>query len=221
MSNIKPWKSGAVLLMAFSMTAGAVAPLMAIAPASAQTYSQPYTVTIPSGTSIPLRFDQAEKIIITPNETKDLTLTVARNVTSSDGRTILIPSGSQVVGQLRPTQRGSQFVARQLITNPGQSNSRQVSISGRSRVVTRTEQIQQGSSRTTTTLSGAALGGGAAAAIAALTGDRAIATEELLSGVGLGALGGFFFNRDRKVDVVVVYPNQDLAITLNSSVALR
>jgi hypothetical protein len=69
-------------------------------------------------------------------------------------------------------------------------------------------------------LKGAAVGGAAAAAIGALTGDRAIATEEILGGAGLGALGGLLLGK-RKVDVVVVNPNTDLNVTLRSALALR
>ncbi len=45
-------------------------------------------------------------------------------------------------------------------------------------------------------------------------GDRALATEEILGGAGLGALGGFFLNR-KKANVLVVYPDQDLAVKLS------
>jgi hypothetical protein len=69
-------------------------------------------------------------------------------------------------------------------------------------------------------LEGAAIGGAAAAALAVLTGDRAIATEEVLGGAGLGALGGLFLNR-KKANVVVVYPDRDLAVRLGSELALR
>jgi hypothetical protein len=69
-------------------------------------------------------------------------------------------------------------------------------------------------------LEGAAIGGAAAAALAVLTGDRAIATEEVLGGAGLGALGGLFLNR-KKANVVVVYPDRDLTVRLGSELALR
>ena len=83
----------------------------------------------------------------------------------------------------------------------------------------RTEEITQGAN-TGSILQGAAIGGAAAAAIAALVGDRAIATEEILGGAGLGAIGGFFLNR-KKANVLVVYPDQDLAVKLSSQFALR
>ncbi len=65
----------------------------------------------------------------------------------------------------------------------------------------------------------AALGAAAAAAIAAVTGDRAIATEEVLGGAGIATLLGLFLGRD-SVTLASVNPNTDLAITLNSYLLL-
>jgi len=60
-----------------------------------------------------------------------------------------------------------------------------------------------------------ALGAAAAAAIAGVTGDRAIATEEVLGGAGVGTLVGVFLGRD-KVDLYAVNPDTDLDLLLNS-----
>lgn len=210
--------------MALAISVSAIAPLVQSDAAFAQsrqpsgrTTQQVYTA-VPVGTTIQVRFNEAEKVIVTPEETKALTLEVSRAVTSRNG-SVLIPVGSQLVGQLQPARNGSQFVASQLIVNPGQRLERRYSLNGRSRIVTRTERVRKGAS-TGGILTGAAVGGAAAAAIAALTGDRALATEEILGGAGLGAIAGIFLNR-RQVDVVVVYPNQDLAVRLDSELALR
>ena len=58
-----------------------------------------------------------------------------------------------------------------------------------------------------------------AAAVAAVTGDRAIATEEVLGGAGIGGLLGLFLGRDR-VTLIRVDPDQDLNLTLNSDLVL-
>jgi hypothetical protein len=92
-------------------------------------------------------------------------------------------------------------------------------ISGTSNAVRRIEEVKKGTSATSI-LTGAAVGSAAAAAISAITGDRAIATEELLGGAGLGALGGLFLNR-KKVDAVVIYPERDLTVRLTSEFARR
>ncbi len=212
------WKSATAALMALTITTGVAAPtLIATAPAAAQYYEYPTTpVTLASGTRIAVRYDKATKIVVTPTETAPVTLSVASNVKSSSGA-IVIPVGTQVVGQLRPAPngKGSRFVAQELVF----SNGKRERINGASKIITRTQQVGQGSN-TSSIFKGAALGGAAAAAIAALTGDKALATEEILGGAGLGALGGLFLGQ-RKVDVVVIDPNTDLNVTLRSPVALR
>lgn len=73
--------------------------------------NSPYTVAqqpsaqltaIPSGSKILVRYDEAERILVTKEETAPLTLIVAQDVVNS-GR-VLVPSGSQVVGELRPSE---------------------------------------------------------------------------------------------------------------------
>ncbi|TVP68288.1 MAG: S-layer homology domain-containing protein, partial [Nodularia sp. (in: Bacteria)] len=131
----------------------------------------PISVTIPQGTAIPVKYDQAEKILVTKDETAPLTLVVDQNVVTQEG-TVVIPAGSQVFGRLQPAQGGSQFVAERLRLTNGQ----EYQINASSEVITKTETIRKGSN-TGTIIRNTVLGAGAAAAVAAVTGDRAIATE--------------------------------------------
>ena len=215
MSSFTNWKSGTAALMALTIT---TAPLIMPDTASAQLFPQsPRTtttqVTIPTGTSIPIRYDQAEKIVISPTETLPLTLKVAANIVNRSG-TILIPAGSLVVGQMQPADGGSQFVASELVTYQG----RRQSISASSDVI-KTSQVGQGAS-TGNILKGAVVGSAADAALGGLTGDRRITAGEVLLGTGAGALGGLVLGR-KKADVVVVNPDTDLNLILRSSLALR
>ena len=114
----------------------------------------------------------------------------------------------------RGNQRGTQFVARELII----SRRQRYRIDGTSGIITRTERVQKGS--TGSLAQGAALGAAAAAALAGITGDKAIATEEVLGGAGIGALAGALLGR-RSVDVIVIRPQQDLAVRLRSDIVLR
>ncbi|MCG6137321.1 MAG: S-layer homology domain-containing protein [Nostoc sp. LLA-1] len=170
----------------------------------------PVSVTIPQGTAIPVTYDQAEKILVTRDETAPLTLTVGQNVVTQDG-TVVIPAGSQVVGQLRPAQGGSQFVAERLVLTTGQ----EYQINASSQVITTTETVRQGTN-TGTIIRNTALGAGAAAAVSAVTGDRAIATEEVLGGAAIGGLIGLFFGRS-SVDLIAINPNTDLQMTINQN----
>jgi hypothetical protein len=216
MSSFNSWQSGTAALMALAIATGSTAPIVITAPASAQLFPQSTRttqVTIPTGTSIPVRYDQAEKIVVTPTETMPVTLTVAANIVNRSG-SILIPAGSLVVGQMQPANGGSQFVARELVTYQG----RRQPINAVSNVIG-TTQVGRGPS-TGNILKGAAVGAAAAAALGGLTGDRKISVGEVLIGTGVGAAGGLVLGR-KKADVVVVDPDTDLDLTLRSSLALR
>jgi len=75
MSIFNPWQSGTAALMALAITTGTTA-LLTTTPASAQLFPRQSTqIAIPTGTSIPVRYEQG-KIVIAP-KTMPLTLTVA------------------------------------------------------------------------------------------------------------------------------------------------
>jgi S-layer homology domain len=176
----------------------------------------PIAVTIPQGTAIPVKYDKAEKILVTKDETAPLTLTVSQNVVTQDG-SVVIPAGSQVIGQLKPATGGSQFVAQKLVLTSGQ----EYQLNASSEVITKTETVKKGTS-VGSIIKNTVLGAGAATAVSAVTGDRAIATEEVLSGAGIGALVGLFFGKN-SVDLIAIDPDTDLQMTINQNllVSLR
>ncbi|MBC1221862.1 S-layer homology domain-containing protein [Nostoc sp. UCD121] len=176
----------------------------------------PVSVTIPQGTAIPVKYDKAEKILVTKDETAPLTLTVSQNVVTQDG-SVVIPAGSQVIGQLKPATGGSQFVAQKLVLTSGQ----EYQLNASSEVITKTETVKKGTS-VGSIIKNTVLGAGAATAVSAVTGDRAIATEEVLGGAGIGALVGLFFGKN-SVDLIAIDPDTDLQMTINQNllVSLR
>ena len=180
-----------------------------------QAVKPPQQARIPAGTSIPVRYTKADRILLAKNEPNPtpLTLEVAQNIVTSTGA-VLIPAGSQVAGQLVVSQGQAQFVATQLTL----ANGQQGPIDATSNPITTTETIRRGSS-TGTILKGAALGSAAAAGIAAVTGDRNIKVSEVLIGTGAGALAGLIFGRDR-VDLISIQPNSDLNLRLNADLVL-
>lgn len=169
-------------------------------------------VRIPAGNTIAVQYAK-DKILLAPDEKVPLALSVSQNIINSQG-TVLIPAGTQVNGELRAVSGGAQFFANELVF----ANGRRVGISATSKVVTTTEKIDKGISAGKV-VQNAALGAAAAAAIAAVTGDRAIATEEVLGGAGIATLIGLFLGRD-SVTLSSVNPNTDLAVTLNSDLLL-
>ena len=213
------YKSTVLIALAVSVTA---APILPGAIASAQLFpsqrpssypTSPSNVVIPVGTTIPVKYDEAEKILVTPEETAPVTLTVAANVRTRNG-TILIPYNSQIVGQIEPSGAGSQFVAQELIID---DNSPQ-SIDATSGIVTRTETVKRGAN-TGGILKGAAIGAAAASVLAAVTGDR-VDVAEVLGGAGLGALAGWVFGGNQ-AELISINPNTDLDVTLRSPLTLR
>jgi hypothetical protein len=224
MFNFNRLQSGTAALLALGITSTATVPFLTITPVVAQVQNrfpqrERLNLVVPSGTSIPVRYDK-DKIVVMPDEKMPVTLTVASDILNSEGR-VVIPQGSKISGNLEPASGGSQFVAREvtIYRRLADKQSAPLSINGTSNVVRRIEEVKKGASATSI-LTGAAVGGAAAAAIAAITGDHAIATEEVLGGAGLGALGGLFLNR-KKVDAVVIYPDRDLTINLTSEFARR
>lgn len=169
--------------------------------------------SLPAGTKIPVQYDKAEKILVTKEETAPLTLTVAQNIPTT-GTTVLIPSGAQVVGELRPAKGGSQFVASELVL----ANGQRYKINATSEVITKTEQIRKGA-KVGTIAKDAALGAAATAAIQAVTGDRDVELGPTLGGAGVGALIGLFLGRQR-VDLIAIDPKTDLNLTLGSDLQL-
>jgi hypothetical protein len=167
---------------------------------------------LPSGTVIPATNREGERILVRPDETLPLKLTVANNVFAPRGG-IVIPSGSEIEGQFEPTRDGTQFVARQIRL----PNGARYSLSARSRPITRIETIRRGAG-TRTIVTGTLAGGATASIIAAALGKSNVLKS--LGGAGIGALSGYLLGR-RSVEVVVVDPRSDLDLTLDRDLRLN
>ncbi|MDY7021776.1 MAG: hypothetical protein SWJ54_10510 [Cyanobacteriota bacterium] len=215
MYTSKLGRSGTFILITLGLALSAATPIIfSPNPAVAQRFpGSLQRDRITAGTLIPTEYEK-EKIVVTPDETVPVTLKISRDVRTSYGQTWL-PQGSEVNGELRPVGGGSQFIAEEVIF----SNGQRYRLNANSQVVTRTETIRKGASAGDI-LKGAAIGAAAATALAAIIGDEAIATEEVLGGAGLGALAGVFLGRE-KVEVVVIRPEEDLNLRLQSDIVFR
>ena len=173
--------------------------------------------SVSQGTTISVNYPDGDQIVLLPDETLPITLQVSEAITNSQGR-ILIPRGSQIVGELRPvsgSQQGSQFVAQTLVLSSG----RQYALQAQSSVVTRTETVRRGAS-IGEIFAGAVLGSGAAAAVGSVTGDDEIQTWEVLTGTVAGAIGGLVLGRER-VEVISINPANDLTLTVSRPLVLE
>ncbi|MDX2216337.1 MAG: S-layer homology domain-containing protein [Oculatellaceae cyanobacterium bins.114] len=173
------------------------------------------TVRIPSGTTLPTRYDDAEKIYVSPQELEPVpvTLLIDRDIIAQNGR-LLIPINSQVIGDLQSVRGGSQFRARELVLTTGA----RIPMDASSSLITTTEVVRRNAD-VEEILTGVALGAGAAAGISAVTGDRSIDAGEVLGGAAFGGLIGYFRGRDR-VTLITITPNDDLDVTLNTPLLL-
>lgn len=172
-------------------------------------------IKIPAGTSIPVRYEGINRILLSKDEPPTpLTLKVAQNVITAQGQ-VLIPAGSDVVGQLRTTASGAQFFASEIVLPDG----RRLPVDASSNVISKTETITKSAS-TGKVVASTLVGAGAAAGIAAVTGDRNIKAWEVLPGAVAGAALSLFLGRDR-VDLFAVNPNTDLSLTLNKDLVLQ
>lgn len=164
---------------------------------------------IPAGRIIPIEYEKAEKVVVTPDEFMRLRLRVTRNIRDSQGR-VVIPFGSEIEGELRPVSNGTQFFAEQLIIG----DRHKFPVNAISKVFSDTEKVTKGASAEDI-LQGAAVGGAAATLLSGILGDNVIATEKVLIGAGLGALTGVLLGQ-KKAEVFVIYPEDDLNLRLLS-----
>jgi hypothetical protein len=216
------WRSKTALLIALGMTSMTAFPILTMASATAlpkpysiaQLFSQSQQVVVPAGTVIPVKYDEADKIVVAPDDKTPVTLTVAANIRSASG-TILLREGTQIKGELRPAEGGTQFVAQELIFR---NTNRRLPIDATSRTITERETIKKGAN-VSSILTGAAVGAGAAAALSEIFGD--IDAIKVIGGAGAGALAGLLLGGRRQTEVIVVRPNTDLDLTLQSDLVLR
>ncbi|MGP1386781.1 MAG: S-layer homology domain-containing protein [Thainema sp.] len=181
------------------------------------------SVVIPEGTTLPIRYDGAERILISPEEPDPVpvTLIISQNVTDQNGA-LLIPVGSQVEGELRIVEEngeeGTKFYAETLrVPSTSTNPSYTVDLEAESELITDTETITEDTD-VGTVIRDAALGAAAAAAIAEITGE--IDVEEVLGGAGIGTLIGLFLDRD-EAELLVVDPDRDLNLTLTESLTVQ
>ncbi|MGF1602911.1 MAG: S-layer homology domain-containing protein [Thermosynechococcaceae cyanobacterium] len=132
-----------------------------------------------TGTSLPVTYNEAKRIIVSAKETAPVTLTVNANIRDTNNA-IIIPRGSEIVGELQPRDGGSQFVASEVVIN-GQSYPIQAS----SEVITRTRSVRD--PNLISLARNSVIGAAAAAGISGLVGNRTITAEKVIPGAALGA----------------------------------
>ena len=205
-----------------------------------QRFPDSWRSTLPAGTYIPVAYEdeEADRIVLTPDETVPVTLVVTEDVRTTSGR-VIIPRGSFLEGELQPEGNGTQFVAEYLIVDDHQNYDRDYDrnddrdddqnndeddnrdetrsdIDAVSNVVTEREVITERSDPDI--LRGAAIGGAAAAVLSEIFGR--IDAWEVLAGAGVGVLAEVLLRGNDEVEVIVVRPDE-LDVRLTSSFELN
>jgi len=178
------------------------------------------TGSLPAGTWIPLVDPSGQALEIQKGQSLSLTLQTAAPIRDQQGR-VLIPRGSEVLGQLRPAGNGVQFIAQQIYLPNGQW----AALNATSREITGFSQTTPKASAADV-VKGTLAGAGAATVLSGLTGDRRITALEVLGGAAFGALAGWglpaagVIGGDSK-EVLTLDPARDLTLTLQSPLTLN
>ncbi|MEN9231036.1 MAG: S-layer homology domain-containing protein [Thermostichus sp. DG02_5_bins_236] len=164
--------------------------------------------TLAAGTLMQTTSTFNERLYIAPNETRPLSLIVNNPIRNAQGE-IVVPYGSRVDGRFEPAPGGTRFVAESVIVNnqlfPLAAQSDVIHDVKDPRYTTSGKIIQD-----------AAIGAAAGAILGLVTGDNAIATEEVL---GAGAAGAVIGNVTAP-QVVVLDPNQVIELRLTQDLAM-
>jgi len=209
------------MLMLKTLVAGLMT-AMAIAPLSAQNStilrpspsfrtlpsspSQPSSAVsqrfnLPAGQRLVTRFAGKETLFIDNGQTVSAELIVTQPVVAENGTT-LIPVGTIVRGEFIPAAGGSRFIAKELTTR-----GVTVSLGAESELINDVKDPRE--TNAGSIIGDAAIAAAAASILAGITGDRAIATEEVLAGAAAGVIIG----NTTAPQVVVIQPDSVINLT--------
>jgi hypothetical protein len=179
-----------------------VVPAVAVASAAAVPQFNAEATTLQAGTPVIAGYE-GEKVYIAPNERRDFDFKLRQAVKNSQGKTLL-PYGSVISGRFEPAPGGTRFLAKSIAIN-----GRSYPLSAQSKVI---NDVKDPRETGTGAIAGdAAIGALGGVILGGLTGDRVIATEEVLAGAAAGAAVG----NVTAPQVVVLDANTDLQLTLD------
>lgn len=176
------------------------------------TAQNPAALTV--GTKIPVRYDRSHKILLTKEESFALTLIVANNIKNQQGR-VIIPDGSQIVGEIKPSGQGSRFLSQKLLIFSREQPIKVYSFDAVSQWLERVQTLIKGVNPDEL-IKGATLSQAAAGVIAAIKGEQSPHnSQDILPPAGLEALAGWLLTGER-IELLSIVPERDLTLTLQS-----
>ena len=232
MMRFSSFSSSTAALLAFGITASAVAPIVIATPTTAATVNkhlngsvsessymassvvienQSPTLKVAKGSTINVSYTPSKKVVLTPGETINMSLMVANDIKNSQGK-ILIPKNSQIEGQLVSRYsannfKGAQFVAQKLIIGKKSYNN----INATSALIKNQQSTNIfGIGKT---LQNATMTVAAQAALAKITGQR-MSVGDILGSVLTSRSQD---NQPKENDqLIIIEPQKDLNLTLGS-----
>lgn len=167
--------------------------------------NQVATLKVSKSSTIDVNYEQSY-VVATPNDTVDITLTVANDIKNSEGK-ILIPRDSEIEGQLIPRFAGTQFLGTQFVAQKLTIGSDTYNnINATSALVAG----QKAPTASNPTWKDAALTAAAQAILSRVNGQKISATD-ILSSVLTGQIP-----TTQQNNVIVIEPDKDLKLSLNS-----
>lgn len=163
------------------------------------------------GTQIQVNYLASDKVVVTPNETINMTLEVANDIKNLEGK-VLIPKGSKIEGQLIPRYSGANFLGTQFVAQKlSIANNSYTSINATSALVTgeKPTSVNRG------TVQDAATTAAARAVLGTILGQQ-VDLGNILTGVVTGRTNPEQTAQTPENTLVVIDPETDLSLTFGS-----
>lgn len=210
-------KSAIATIVAIASLSGWVAPAMAqlppqpdwrpVEPQPLPSDELPFslqTALLRAGDTLGATFVDNDTLYFDPRETRASSLYIRSDVFDASGN-VVIPSGTLITGQFQPVEDGTQFIADSLVLG-----DRAFPLFAQSQTIESQRDPRQVSAGAIA--QDAAIGAGVGLVLSAVTGDRAIATEEILGAAALGAVVG----NVTAPEAIAIPPDTDINLTVTS-----
>ncbi|MGK7906140.1 MAG: hypothetical protein AB4040_02785 [Synechococcus sp.] len=159
-------------------------------------------ILLRAGDALGTRFSEADTLYFDPRETRAGSLQLRNDLRDAVGN-VVVPAGALVIGQFRPVGDGTHFVADSLLVG-----NQSFPLAAQSQTIAAQRDPRQTSAGAIA--QDAAIGAGIGLVLSAITGDRAIATEEVLGAAALGAVVG----NVTAPHAIAISPDTEINLTL-------
>ena len=159
-------------------------------------------ILLRSGDALGTTFMANDTLYFDPRETRPVSLEVSTDIYDASGN-VVVPAGALVTGLFQPVGDGTQFVADSMVIG-----DRAFPLIAQSQTIDAQRDPRQTSAGAIA--QDAAIGAGIGLVLSAITGDRAIATEEVLGAAALGAVVG----NVTAPNAIAIAPGTDINLTV-------